>query len=85
MKPGATNTEFFERAGMQDTEVGTKGKEANDPADVAQQGFDALMRGEQEVFAASLSTKAAGVAGRFMPDSVKAAMHEKMSKHGTAK
>jgi short-subunit dehydrogenase len=70
---------------MEDTEVGSSGKESNDPAEVAKQGFDALMRGDQEVFAASFSTKAAGTMGRFMPDSVKAAMHEKMAKHGSAK
>jgi short-subunit dehydrogenase len=85
LKPGATDTEFFKRAGMEDTQVGSKGKESNDPADVAKQGFDALMAGEQEVFAASLSTKAAGTLGRFMPDSVKASQHAKMAKHGTAK
>ncbi|MBV8631808.1 MAG: SDR family NAD(P)-dependent oxidoreductase [Silvibacterium sp.] len=84
LKPGATDTEFFHRAEMDDTKVGTSGKQSNDPAEVAQQAFDALMRGEKELFAESLTTKAAGVAGRFMPDSVKAAMHEKMAKHGTA-
>ena len=84
LKPGATDTEFFHRAEMDDTKVGTSGKESNDPADVAQQAFDALMRGEKELFAASFSTKMAGAAGRFMPDSVKASMHEKMSRHGTA-
>jgi short-subunit dehydrogenase len=85
LKPGATDTDFFQRADMEDTEVGSSGKESNDPAEVAKQGFDALMRGDQEVFAASFSTKAAGTMGRFMPDSVKAAMHEKMAKHGSAK
>ncbi len=84
LKPGATDTEFFNRAGMQDTKIGSKGKESNDPAEVAKQGFEALMAGEQEVFAESTSTKAAGVVGRFMPDSVKASQHEKMAKHGTA-
>jgi short-subunit dehydrogenase len=84
LKPGATDTEFFRRAGMEDTKVGSSGKEANDPAKVAQQGFDALMSGEQEVFAESLGTKASGVMGRFMPDSVKAGMHEKVAKHGSA-
>lgn len=85
LKPGATDTDFFRRAGMEDTEVGSKGKESNDPAVVAQQGFDALMKGEQEVFAASISTKVAGTLGKFVPDSVKASQHEKMAKHGTAK
>jgi uncharacterized protein len=83
LKPGATDTEFFRRADMEDTKLGSKGKESNDPADVAKQGFDALMAGEQEVFAESMSTKAAGVLGRFMPDSVKASQHEKMAKHGS--
>ena len=84
LKPGATDTEFFNRAGMQDTKVGSKGKESNDPADVAKQGFEALMAGEQDVFAESTSTKVTGVLGRFMPDSVKASQHQKMAKHGTA-
>jgi hypothetical protein len=70
---------------MDDTEVGTKGKETNDPADVAKQGFDALMKGEQEVFASSLKTKLEGVVGKIMPDSVKAAQHQKLAEHGTAK
>lgn len=83
LKPGATDTEFFSRADMEDTEVGSKGKTSNDPAEVAKQGFKALMAGEQEVFAASLSTKVAGTLGKFVPDSVKASQHEKMAKHGT--
>jgi uncharacterized protein len=85
LKPGPTDTNFFHRAGMDDTEVGTKGKETNDPADVAKQGYDALMKGEQEVFASSLKTKLEGVVGKIMPDSVKAAQHQKLAEHGTAK
>ncbi|MBS1806415.1 MAG: SDR family NAD(P)-dependent oxidoreductase [Acidobacteria bacterium] len=84
LKPGATDTEFFKRAEMEDTKVGSKGKESNDPAEVAKQGFEALMAGEQEVFAESASIKLTGVLGRFMPDSVKASQHQKMSKHGTS-
>jgi uncharacterized protein len=79
------DAEFFRREEMEDTELGSSGKESNDPAEVAKQGFDALMQGEQEVFAASLTTELAGVAGRFTPDSIKAAMHENMAKHGQAK
>jgi short-subunit dehydrogenase len=47
LMPGATETEFFDRAGMQDTKLG-EAKKA-DPADVAKTGFDALMRGEADV------------------------------------
>jgi short-subunit dehydrogenase len=81
LKPGATDTEFFSRAEMEDTAVGSKGKEENDPADVAQQGYDALMAGDKEVFAASFKTKVEGTLGRFIPDSVKASMYEKQAKH----
>jgi short-subunit dehydrogenase len=85
LKPGPTDTNFFHRAGMDDTEVGTKGKETNDPAEVAKQGSDALMRGDQEVFSSSLKTKLEGAVGKILPDSVKAAQHQKMAEHGSAK
>src|SRR4030095_5446860 len=43
LMPGATETDFFERADMLDTKVGQGQKD--DPADVARVGFDAMMRG----------------------------------------
>ena len=43
LMPGATETEFFERADMLDTKVGQQKKD--DPADVARVGFDAMMSG----------------------------------------
>src|SRR5882757_8102502 len=47
LMPGATETEFFERADMLDTKVGQQKKD--DPADVAKVGFDAMMAGEGDV------------------------------------
>src|SRR5206468_8502564 len=47
LMPGATETEFFERADMMDTKIGTSKKD--DPADVAQIGFDAMMKGKGDV------------------------------------
>ena len=44
LMPGATETEFFRRADMMDTKVGTDKKD--DPVDVAQNGFDAMMKGD---------------------------------------
>jgi uncharacterized protein len=41
--PGATETKFFERADMLDTNVGQA--EKDDPSEVAQVGFEAIMRG----------------------------------------
>ena len=47
LMPGATETKFFERAGMLDTKVGQA--EKDDPADVARIGFDAMMEREGDV------------------------------------
>lgn len=85
LQPGATDTDFFRRAGMENTQVGSEGKYENDPAEVAQQGFDALMKGEDHVYAASLKTKIQGELGRFIPESVKGAMHKKMAEPKTGK
>lgn len=81
LKPGATDTEFFRRSGMEDTKVAEEAKKSNDPARVAQQGYDALMRGDVEVFAESLTTKLTGVAGTVIPDSVKAEQYAKAAAH----
>jgi len=83
LMPGPTDTEFFERADMLDTRVGAGAKD--DPADVARDGFEALMAGDERVVSASLSTKAQARAGRVLPDSVKAEMHRKMAEPGSAK
>jgi len=79
LQPGPTDTNFFHRAGMDDTKVGSEGKYSNDPSEVAQQGYDALMSGEDHVYASSLKTKAQGELGRFMPESTKAEMHRKQA------
>ena len=83
LMPGPTDTEFFERAGMLDTKVGAGSKD--DPADVARDGFEALMAGKERVVSASMSTKAQGRFSRLMPDSVKAEMHRRMSKPGSGR
>jgi short-subunit dehydrogenase len=81
LMPGPTETEFFERADMLDTKVGSSDKD--DPADVARDGFEALMAGKERVVSASMSTKAQGRFSRVMPDSVKAGMHRKMAEPGS--
>ena len=68
--PGPTKTNFFRRAGMEDTRVGRMPKD--DPGRVAKHGYDALMGGKQKVVAESLLSKAMAVGNRFLPDSVKA-------------
>ena len=85
LQPGATDTDFFRRANMEDTQIGTEGKHENDPADVARQGYDALMAGKDRVVAASMKTKLQGETARFMPESVKAKLHRKQAEPGSAK
>jgi short-subunit dehydrogenase len=82
LMPGATETEFFERADMLDTKVGSG--EKDDPADVARDGFEAMMAGEERVVSASLKTKLQAGASRILPDSVKAERHRQMAEPGSA-
>lgn len=79
LQPGPTNTDFFHRAGMDNTPVGQKGKEESEPDDVARQGLDALFDGKDHVYAASIKTKLEGAVANLIPGSVKGAMHEKMA------
>jgi short-subunit dehydrogenase len=82
LMPGPTETEFFERAEMLDTPVGEE--EKDDPAEVARQGYEALMAGREKVVGGSFKNKAQTVAGKVIPDSVKAEMHRKMAQPTTA-
>jgi short-subunit dehydrogenase len=83
LMPGPTETEFFARADMLDTKVGTGDKD--DAADVARDGYEAMMVGKERVVSHSLSTKAQGRGSRFLPDSAKAEMHRRQAEPGTAK
>ncbi|MBV9742144.1 MAG: SDR family NAD(P)-dependent oxidoreductase [Acidobacteriia bacterium] len=82
LMPGATETEFFERAGMQDTKLGTS--EKDDPAEVAKDGFEALMAGKDHVVAGSFKNKIQAAAGHTLPDPTVAEMHRKQSEPGSA-
>jgi short-subunit dehydrogenase len=80
LQPGPTNTDFFHRAGMDNTEVGSTGKNESQPDEVAHQGIEALLSGEDHVYAASTKTKVEGMMANVTPGKVKGAMHEKMAK-----
>jgi len=80
LQPGPTNTDFFHRAGMDNTEVGTKGKFESEPDDVARLGIDALLAGKDHVYAASTKTKMEGTLANLIPGSMKASIHEKQAK-----
>jgi short-subunit dehydrogenase len=82
LMPGATETDFFERADMMDTKVGTSDK-AN-AADVAKTGFDAMMNGELKVVA-GFANKMRAAMSHVAPDSTLAEMHRGMAGPGTGK
>ena len=50
--PGATDTGFFHKAGQEET-VGYKEKELASPAEVAKDGYKALMNGESKIISGS--------------------------------
>ncbi|MBV9181468.1 MAG: SDR family NAD(P)-dependent oxidoreductase [Acidobacteria bacterium] len=77
LQPGPTATDFFHRARMDHTKVGSEGKFENDPAEVAKQGFQALMDGKDHVFSESLKTKVEGVISKVVPTSTATQMHRK--------
>ncbi|HEX3549705.1 MAG TPA: SDR family NAD(P)-dependent oxidoreductase [Candidatus Elarobacter sp.] len=83
LMPGPTETNFFHRAGMDDTQIGASEKKA-DPAQVAQQAYDALMAGKHEVVAGPFSTKFEGTISKAMPEELTAAKHAKMAEPGGA-
>ncbi|MDM7829904.1 SDR family NAD(P)-dependent oxidoreductase [Cellulomonas edaphi] len=71
--PGPTDTEFFTRAGMEDTRAGRGGKD--DPADVAAQAYEGLMAGKDKVAVRSLRARSQTAAAAVLPDRAKAAVH----------
>ena len=80
--PGPTDTEFFERGDLMDTKIGQGPKD--DPAQVAKQGFDALMKGETKVLGGSAMSKAQAVVNSVLPDKLKSKGHAKMAEPGSA-
>lgn len=82
LMPGATETEFFRRADMMDTKVGTE--EKDDPAAVARAGFDAMMRGDGDIVT-GIKNKIQSSVANVTPAGVLAKQHRKMAEPGTAK
>jgi uncharacterized protein len=82
LMPGATDTDFFERADLLDTKVGTDDHKS-DPADVARVGFEAMENGEAGVVA-GVSNKLRVALANIMPNSMLAEQHRKMAEPGTA-
>jgi len=82
LMPGATETEFFARADMLDTKVGSTKKD--DPAEVARIGFDAMMRGDGDAVS-GWKNKLQSALANVMPAAMLAKQYKKMAAPGSAR
>ena len=80
LMPGATETEFFERADMMDTKVGRA--EKDDPADVAANGFKAMMAGDSGVVS-GWQNKLQVALAKVLPETMMAEQHAKQAAPGS--
>jgi short-subunit dehydrogenase len=81
--PGATDTEFFNRAHLQGTYMGDDLKK-DDPSKVAKAGWDAMIDGEADVVY-SIRNKLQVIASKVMPAQAVAAAHRKIAEAGSSK
>lgn len=82
LMPGPTDTNFFARARM----WGSKADEGpkDDPAVVARDGFEALMKGHDHVVAGAARNTVQAVLGKLLPQKLTAKLHGTQAKPGTA-
>jgi len=83
LQPGPTDTNFFNRADLNDTKVGQDEKDS--PVEVAKIGFQAMMDGKDSVVAASLKSKLTGALHEVLPETIKAKVEAKETKPGSGK
>jgi uncharacterized protein len=82
LMPGATETEFFDRANMDDTSVGTARKD--DPAKVAKDGWTQMMKGGGDIVS-GWKNKIQAAAAHILPHGVTASLHKGMAEPGTGR
>jgi len=82
LMPGPVDTEFFERADLGDTQVGAD-QHKSDPADVAKDGYDAVMTGKASIVS-GWKNKIQQAVANVTPASVLAEQHRKMAEPGSA-
>src|SRR5947209_10215856 len=80
LKPGATETNFFHRAELDDTKIGQPKKD--DPADVAKAGWEAMNKGEPSVIY-GLKNKLQVAGAEMMTDAMTAKMHRAQAEPGS--
>ena len=83
LMPGPTDTEFFARGDMLDTDVGSDPNK-DDPAKVAADGWGALMNGKAAIVS-GWKNKIQSAVANVTPNAVLAEQHRGMAQPGTAK
>jgi short-subunit dehydrogenase len=68
LQPGTTDTDFFNKAGAENSKVVRDGGLAS-PADVAKDGYDALMAGDSKVVS-GIKNKFSAIMANIIPDEV---------------
>lgn len=81
LMPGPTDTRFFERAGLQGTKLGQMDKD--DPAEVARDGFRAMVAGEEHVVAGSMKNRLEVARARVVPAESMARRHGALTEPGS--
>jgi short-subunit dehydrogenase len=81
LMPGPTDTEFFARADMEDTKIGSGPKDSAD--EVARDGYEAMMAGKPHVVAGALKNKVQAEVATHLPDQLGAAAMGRMAKPGS--
>ena len=69
LMPGATDTDFFAKADMEESKAVQDKDSLSDPADVAKDGYEALMAGKDKVISGFKNKVQVGMSN-LMPDSV---------------
>jgi len=69
LQPGATNTDFFNKADMQDSKSVQDKSKMSDPAKVAKDGYEALMKGDDKVVSGT-KNKIQVAMGNVLPDTL---------------
>jgi short-subunit dehydrogenase len=77
LQPGATNTDFFNKADMQESKIVQDASKLSDPAKVAKDGYEALMKGDDKIVS-GFKNKAMIAASNVMPDTLVAEQMRKM-------
>jgi hypothetical protein len=74
--PGATDTDFFNKADMNDSKI-VQEQDLSDPADVAKDGYEALMSGKDKIVSGMKNKIMVGMSN-IMPDTMVAEQMKKM-------